>query len=478
MSATSGLFARKPREALIEETKAEGAELNRVVGLLDLTGLGIGAIIGTGIFVIIGEAIGLAGPAIILAFVMAGITCAFSALSYAELASTMPVSGSAYSYSYATLGEFAAWIIGWDLVLEYGLSVAAVAVGWGGYVQQLLDSVFGIGLSNSIAAPPGDGGEINLPAVFLVLSITALLCWGVRETARSNLVMVVVKIAILLIFIALGITAFTADNFSPFFAEGFSGAEEAAALIFFAYIGFDAVSTSGEETKSPERDMPIAIIGSLIIATILYIAVAIVAVGALPYNELAGDTAPLATVLDKGAGISWGADLISIGALIAITSVVLTILYGQTRIAFSMCRDGLLPRKFATVWEKRKTPVLITVTFGVLTAGLAAFLPLSELAKLVNIGTLFAFLVVNVGVIILRRTEPDLERGFRVPFVPLFPLIGAGLCIYLMTKLDSETWVRFGIWLAIGVVIYFAYGRRHSLLQRGEVAKPAPGETA
>ncbi len=273
----------------------------------------------------------------------------------------MPVSGSAYSYSYATLGEFAAWIIGWDLILEYGLSVAAVAVGWGGYVQALLDSLFGITLSNSIAAPPGDGGEFNLPAVFLVLSITALLCWGIRETARSNLVMVVIKTSILLIFIALGITAFTADNFSPFMPEGFGGAEEAAALIFFAYIGFDAVSCSGEETKNPERDMPIAIIGSLIIATLLYIAVAIVAVGALPYEQLAGDTAPLATVLDKGAGISWGADLISIGALIAITSVVLTILYGQTRIAFSMCRDGLLPRKFAQVWEARKTPVLITL---------------------------------------------------------------------------------------------------------------------
>ena len=286
--------------------------------------------------------------------------------------------------------------------------------------------------------------------------------------------MVVIKTTILLIFIALGLTAFSTDNLTPFFPEGFGGAEEAAALIFFAYIGFDAVSCSGEETKNPERDLPIAIIGSLVIATVLYIAVAIVAVGALPYNQLAGDTAPLATVLDKGAGLSWGADLISFGALIAITSVVLTILYGQTRIAFAMSRDGLLPRRFAKVWEARKTPILITLTFGILTAALAAFLPLSELAKLVNIGTLFAFLMVNVGVIILRRTQPDMERSFRVPFVPVFPLIGSALCIYLMTKLDSETWLRFGIWLAIGVVIYFAYGRRHSLVRRGDVAEPAP----
>ena len=288
---------------------------------------------------------------------MAGITCAFSALSYAELASTMPVSGSAYSYSYATLGEFAAWIIGWDLVLEYGLSVAAVAVGWGGYVQALLDSLFGIGLSNSHRRASWRRRRLQ-PAGRLPGALdhgAPLLGQSARAPARTRS-WSWSRSTILLIFIALGITAFTADNLSPFFPEGFGGAEEAAALIFFAYIGFDAVSTSGEETKYPERDMPIAIIGSLIIATILYIAVAIVAVGALPYNELAGDTAPLATVLDKGAGISWGADLISIGALIAITSVVLTILYGQTRIAFSMCRDGLLPRSSRRCGRRERRP--------------------------------------------------------------------------------------------------------------------------
>ncbi len=472
-AAETGLFARKPREALIEETKQRGQELNRVVGLMDLTALGIGAIVGTGIFVIIGEAIGLAGPSIILSFVLAGVTCAFSALSYAELASTMPVAGSAYSYSYATLGEFAAWIIGWDLILEYGLSVAAVAVGWGGYVQELLDSFFGIQLSTAISAPPGEGGEFNLPAIVLVLSITALLCLGVRESARTNSIMVFIKIGILLLFIALGITAFSADNFDPFFATDFSGTEEAAALIFFAYIGFDAVSTSGEESREPEKHLPIAILASLAIATVLYIAVATVASGALPFEDLAGDDAPLATVLSEGAGLEWGADLISIGALIAITSVVLTILYGQTRIAFSMSRDGLLPRGLSKVWEARKTPVIITAGFGILTAALAAFLPLSELAELVNIGTLFAFFVVNIGVIILRRSQPDMERGFRVPFVPVFPLIGAALCVYLMTKLPIATWERFGVWLAVGLIIYFAYGRTHSRLQRGEETRTA-----
>ena len=472
-SEAPGIFARKPTEALVAETKAEGGQLRRVVGLLDLTALGIGAIIGTGIFVIIGEAISLSGPAIIVSFVLAGITCAFSALSYAELASTIPVSGSAYTYGYATLGELAAWIIGWDLVLEYGLAIAAVAVGWGGYVQEVLDTLFSITLPNSIALPPGEGGDFNLPAVVLIAAVTALLIAGIRESARANSVMVVVKVAILLVFIVLGITAFNADNLTPFFPKEFAGAEEAAALIFFAYIGFDAVSCSGEETKRPGRDLPIAILSSLAIATLLYIVVATVSAGALPFAQLGGDPAPLATVLEEGAGLSWGATMISIGALIAITSVVLTIFYGQTRISFAMTRDGLLPRRFGKLWERTRTPVIITLTFGVLSAAMAAFVPLKDLAELVNIGTLFAFLIVNIGVIVLRRSQPELDRGFRVPLVPLFPLIGGALCIYLMSKLPGETWLRFGIWLAAGLLIYFVYGYRHSRLRSGESREPA-----
>src|SRR5690349_14377048 len=462
-----GMFATKPVDELVASTEEAGSQLNRAVGLLDLTALGIGAIIGTGIFVILGEAIGDAGPAIILSFIAAGVTCAFSALSYAELASSIPVSGSAYTYGYATMGELLAWIIGWDLILEYGVSVAAVAVGWGQYFNELLDTLFGVSLPDAIASPPGDGGTVNLPAVFIVLAITALLILGVRESARANAVMVVVKIAIVILFIILAFTGFSSDNLKPFNPEGFGGVWTAASVIFFAYIGFDAISTSGEEVKRPSRDLPIAIITSLAVCTLLYILVSTAAVGAIPYTKLDGQEAPLAHVLDT-LGFSWGATVISFGALIAITSVVLTILYGQTRIMFAMCRDGLLPRSFAKISEKRRTPVRITATFGILIAALAAFVPLEEIAKLVNIGTLFAFVITNIGVIVLRRTRPDLERGFRVPFVPLFPLIGAILALFLMKYLERDTWIRFGIWLAIGFVIYFAYGRRHSLLQRGQ----------
>jgi APA family basic amino acid/polyamine antiporter len=477
-----GPFARKPAAQLVAETSDAGG-LRKAIGALSLTAMGLGAIIGTGIFVIIGEAIGLSGPAIVLSFALAGLTCVFSALSYSELASTIPVSGSAYTYSYATLGELVAWIIGWDLILEYGVSVAAVAVGWGGYLQSLLDSVFGIHLPDAIAGPPGDGGTVNLPAVVLVLGVTALLCVGVRESARANTAMVAFKLLVLALFVGLGAYAIFfhegggAGGFSPFAPHGFSGVVDAAALIFFAYIGFDAVSTSGEEAEKPQRDLPIAIVGSLLIATVIYIVVALVAVGLAPADKLGASDAPLADALKLGGGYgSWAADVLSLGALVAITSVVLTVLYGQTRIMFAMTRDGLLPRGFGKL-SRRRTPVRITLTFGLLIAVLAAFIPLSEIAKLVNIGTLFAFVLVNIGVIVLRRTQPDLERGFRVPFVPWFPLIGVALCIYLMTKLEAATWLRFGFWLLVGLLIYGAYGRTHSRLQRGErqpLTEPAP----
>ena len=469
-----GIFATKPVDRLVADTQAKDTELKRAVGALDLTALGLGAIIGTGIFVIIGEAITTSGPSIVLAFLLAGVTCAFSALAFAELASSIPVSGSAYTYSYATMGELVAWIIGWDLILEYGVSIAAVAVGWGQYFSALLDSLFGFSLPESIANPPGEGGKVNLPAAFLVLAVTAVLLIGVRETARTNTIMVAIKLIVLALFIALGLTAFTSDNFSPFFVEGegFGGTVTAASLIFFAYIGFDAVSTSGEEVKRPGRDLPRAIIGSLAIATALYIAVALVATGALPFDQLKGAEAPLATVLSEGAGIGWGADVISFGALVAITSVVLTLLYGQSRILFAMSRDGLMPKAVSHVHPRTRTPVRIVAVLGFLFACLAAVVPLTEIVELVNIGTLFAFFVVNIGVIILRRTRPDLERGYRVPFVPVFPLIGAALCVYLMVDLPGTTWVRFAIWMGLGLLIYFAYGMRHSKLRHGQVVNP------
>jgi basic amino acid/polyamine antiporter, APA family len=457
-------FATKSTQQLLET--AEGTRLRRGIGALDLTALGIGAIIGTGIFVIVGEAISKSGPALVLSFVLAGVTCIFSALSYAELASTIPVSGSAYTYAYATMGEVLAWIIGWDLILEYGVSVAAVAVGWGAYFTELMDSLFGITLSDSISLPPGEGGDVNVPAFLLVLAVAALLISGIRQSARSNTVMVIIKLVVLAFFIVVAATAFDGDNFSNFAPNGWSGIEDAAALIFFAYIGFDAVSTGSEESKNPGRDLPIAIIGSLVIATILYILVSVAAVGALPADKLAGEDAPLAVALSEGAGISWGADIVTFGALVAITSVVLTILYGQTRVAFSMCRDGLMPTRLATVWEKTRTPVILTLVFAIPIAILAAFVPLKEIAELVNIGTLFAFLIVNVAVIWLRRTKPEMDRGFRVPLVPVVPIIGGLLCAYLMTKLPGITWVRFGIWLVLGMVIYALYGYRNSRLRK------------
>jgi basic amino acid/polyamine antiporter, APA family len=473
-----GPFSTKSHDVLVAETGERGHSLRRAVGALDLTALGIGAVIGTGIFVIIGEAIGDSGPAIVLSFVLAGVTCVFSALSYAELASTIPVAGSAYTYSYATMGELVAWIIGWDLILEYGISVAAVAVGWGAYLQSLLDSLFGIHLSNGIAQPPGEGGTVNLPAAFLVLAVAGLLIAGVRKSARANTVMVITKLAILVFFIVVAFSAFDSGNLKPFAPHGFEGIRSAAALIFFAYIGFDAVSTAGEETHKPGRDLPIAIVGSLIICTILYILVALAATGAYPASKLAGDAAPLATVLTKGVGISWAGNVLSVGALIAITSVVLTVLYGQTRIMFAMCRDGLLPAGFARVSERTGTPILVTATFGVLIAILAALVPLTTIAELVNIGTLFAFLLVNIGVIWLRYSRPDLERPFRVPGVWPVGVIGGALCIYLMAQLPIATWARFFGWMALGLLIYGIYGYRHSRLRTGEhtSVERIPGE--
>ena len=463
--ADAGLFATKSTDKLVAESEDGGSGLKRSVGALDLTAWGLGAIIGTGIFVIIGEAIGDSGPSIVISFVIAGITCVFSALSYAELASTIPVSGSAYTYAYATLGELVAWIIGWDLILEYGLSVSAIAVGWGQYFNELLDSAFGVSLPDAIASPPGEGGSVNVPAVFVVLAVTGLLIVGVRESARSNTVMVAIKLIVLAIFVVVGLTAFDSSNFKPFAPDGISGTIKASSLIFFAYIGFDAVSTAGEETKKPERDLPIAIIASLVIATLLYIVVALVATGLLPSDKLAGSEAPLASALEDGAGYSWGSTVISIGALVAITSVVLTILFGQTRIAFAMSRDGLLPKALSKISANRRTPALVTMVFGGLIALLAAFVPLAEIAKLVNIGTLFAFLLVNIGVIVLRRTKPDLKRGFRVPLVPVVPIIGAILCIWLMTTLPGSTWVRFAVWMILGLIVYALYGYRTSRLR-------------
>ena len=464
MALPAGLFATRDASDLVSDTEGE-VSLQRSISAVGLTAMGVGCIIGTGIFVVIGEGATTAGPAVILSFVLAAVTCLFSALSYAELAAAVPVSGSAYTYSYATMGELVAFIIGWDLILEYGVSVAAVAVGWGGNVNAFLDSAFNVRIPDAIATSPEDGGVFNLPAVFIVLAITFLLVRGTRESATANLIMVVIKICILIFFIIAALTSFHADNFKNFNPHGFSGITSAAGLIFFAYIGFDAVSTGSEESKNPGRDLPIAIVGSLVISTLLYIAVAVAAVGVAPISVMTSSKnkdAPLSAALETGTGLSWASALLSLGALIAITSVVLVVMYGQTRIFFAMCRDGLMPKSFAKVHPRYGTPARLTLTFGVLIAILAALVPLSEIIKLVNIGTLFAFVLVNLGVIILRRTKPDMERPFRTPLVPVFPIVGILLCFWLMKDLPGTTWIRFVVWLIVGLVIYFAYSRRHS----------------
>jgi APA family basic amino acid/polyamine antiporter len=456
------LFVTRDVTALLEETHSQGEELKKSIGAFGLTALGVGAIIGTGIFVVIGKGAAVAGPALVISFILAAVTCTFSALSYAELSSSVPVSGSAYTFSYATLGELVAFIIGWDLILEYGVSVAGVAVGWGGNVNEFLQAAFGFELPLAISKSPSEGGVFNITAVFIVAVITVLLTLGTRESTTVNAVMVVIKLAILIFFIIVAFTAFHSGNFVPFAPKGAAGVTAAAGVIFFAYIGFDAVSTGSEESKNPGRDLPIAVIGSLLISTVLYVIVAIAAVGVAPIDTLTGSDAPLAAGLREGAGIAWAGGVLALGALIAITSVVLVIMYGQTRIFFAMCRDGLFPRRLAHVHPRFGTPARLTIGFGILISLLAAFVPLGAIVELVNIGTLFAFVLVNIGVIVLRRTRPDMERPFRVPFSPVFPIIGIAFCLYLMAQLPGVTWLRFLIWLIVGLIIYFAYSRRHS----------------
>ena len=465
-----GIFAIRDVHSLVTETTEEGHGLKKAVGATQLTAMGVGAIIGTGIFVVIGEGAGVAGPAVILSFILAAVACAFSALSYAELASSIPVAGSAYTYTYATLGEIVAWIIGWDLILEYGVSVAAIAVGWGGNLNAFLDSAFGVALPDAIAKSPEDGGIFNLPAVVIVMAITLLLCIGIRESARVNFVMVGVKLAVLVFFIVIALANFKSGNLTPFAPAGYDGIVSAAAVIFFAFIGFDAISTGSEEARDPKRDLPLAIIGSLLICTVFYVLTALGAVGIATPEQLSGSDAPLAAALDEGAGIGWAAAVLAFGAVVAITSVILVILYGQSRIFFAMCRDGLMPKRLAKVHPRFGTPARLTLILGVAISFLAALIPLSEIVKLVNIGTLFAFVLVNIGVIVLRRTRPDLPRSYKVPFSPWFPLLGIAFAFYLMIDLPPETWIRFVVWLAIGVAIYAVYGFRRSRVGQ-EVAR-------
>ena len=466
MASTIPLSRQMMRVIPADQLDREGDEssLKRTMGLLALTMFSVGSIVGTGIFVVLGEAVPKAGPAVLLSFVLAAITCAFSAFSYAELAGSIPVSGSSYSYAYATLGEIIAWICGWCLMLEYGVSVAAVAVGWGQYLNEFL-SVWGIEIPPQFANPPGEGGGVfNITAVIVVLACAFLLLRGASESATINTIMVFIKIGILLFFCAVAFTTFEPGNFMPFAPLGFAGISAAAGQVFFSYIGFDAASTCGEEAKNAKKDLPRAIILSLIIVTILYVLVTAAAIGARPWQDFegAGAEAVLATIARDVTGSNWAPTLIALGAVISIFSVVLVTMYGQTRILFAMGRDGMLPKLFKKVNPRTQTPVANTIVVTVIISILAGFIPLGQLAEATSIGTLAAFAIVNFGVIALWRARPELERTFKVPLMPLMPILGVVLCIYLISSLAWITWVVFFSWMAVGILIYIFYSRSHS----------------
>lgn len=513
------LLATKPLKSILEEAHETGEHsLRRVLGPTNLITLGIGAIIGTGIFVITGTATANnAGPAIILSFILAAVGCVFAGLCYAEFASFIPVAGSAYTYGYATLGEIFAWIIGWDLVLEYAFGAATVATGWSGYFISLLGD-FGIKLPATIAGTHWDEfvfygghwenlakiapklkvlhvdpaslqhahGVFNLLGFCAIVFCTLVLVIGIKESANFNSGIVIIKVAVLLIFLGIGInylvhhSSLLAANWHPFIPAptgvrgqyGWSGISAAAALIFFAYIGFDAVSTAAQEAKNPGRDMPIGILGSLVICTVLYILVAGTLTGLVNYKDL-NVPDPLAVGIDV-AGLRWGSLLVKIGALMGLTSTIVVMLLGQSRVFFSMSRDGLLPGIFKAIHPRFRTPWISTLTVGFFVAALAAAFPIDILAEMVNIGTLLAFIIVCAGVWILRRRNPGLHRPFRTPWVPVVPILGIVISLYLIYNLQPLTWIRLGVWLVIGMFIYFGYSRKHSRVQN----EPVPGGEA
>ena len=463
MASLSGLLGpRRTVEDSLAATEEQGFTLRKDLGRLDIMVFGIGVMVGAGIFILTGQAAATeAGPAVTLSFVLAAAVCVLCALSYAELAAMVPVAGSAYTFSYATLGQLIAFVIGWDLVLEFTVGAAAVGVGAAGFIDAILDRALGVSLPESISAPPAEGGVVNLPAVALVATLGALLFRGVRLTARANLVLVAVTIAVLLLVIAVGSTEVDTGNWDPYFPFGFDGVVGGAALVFFAFIGFDIVATTAEEARDPQRDLPQGIVGSLAVVTLLYVAVAAVLTGMVAYKKLTGD-APVVDAFEATVGAGWLTVVIYAGALVAVTNTVLILLLGQTRVAFAMARDHLLPRGLARTHESFGTPHRVTVITTAAVAVLAGLVSLETLATLVNIGTLFAFGVVSAGVILLRRSDPDRERPFRTPLVPALPLLAIAGCIYLASTLDGQTWIRFVAWMVLGLVVYFGWARRRA----------------
>ncbi|WCK54452.1 amino acid permease [Aneurinibacillus sp. Ricciae_BoGa-3] len=460
------LFRKKSITDLVGQSDTDKSSLKKNLGIFDLTMLGIGATIGTGIFVLPGVvAAEHAGPALIISFILSGLACIFAALCYCEFASMVPASGSAYTYSYATFGELIAWILGWDLILEYGLASSTVASGWSGYAQGLLAG-FGIHLPTAISSAynPAKGTLIDLPAILITLVITFILTRGVKESARINSIMVILKILIILLFIVIGVQYVKPANWSPFMPFGFSGVATGAATVFAAYIGFDAVATAAEEARNPQRTMPVGIIASVAVCILLYIVVSLILTGIVPYEQLNVKN-PVSFAIEF-IHQNWVAGFISLGAIIGITTVLFVMLYGQTRLFYSMSRDGLLPKVFSRVNPRTKTPATGTWVTGILAAFFGGILPLDRLVELVNIGTFTAFIVVSAGVIVLRKTRPDLKRSFRVPLVPLLPLLAIVSCGYLVLQLPSITWIGFAVWLVLGLFVYFLYGVKHSSLSK------------
>jgi APA family basic amino acid/polyamine antiporter len=502
----SHLFSTKPFKQLMHHANEDNG-MKRALSATNLTTLGIGAVIGAGIFVLTGQAAAqYAGPAIVISFLISGLACLFAGLCYAEFASMIPVSGSAYTYAYATLGEFIAWIIGWDLILEYLFAASTVSVGWSGYVVSFLKD-FGINIPPQFTAAystilvdiPNLGWKpltsqitdsltasgvvvanlphitaiLNLPAMFAIAAITVLLVIGIKESASFNNIMVIIKVFVILLFIGIGFFFVNKANWHPFIPTntgvghfGWSGILRGSAVIFFAYIGFDAVSTAAQEAKNPQRDMPIGILGSLGISTVLYILVAIVLTGIVSYTFL-NVPDPIAVGVDAmGKGLFWLRPIIKIAAIAGLSSVILVMMLGQPRIFYAMAKDGLLPPRFAKIHSRFKTPYFSTIITGSAAFILAGILPINILGELVSIGTLLAFAIVCVGVIILRYKRPDLKRPFKTPFVPLVPILGAAICLYLMYSLPMDTWLRLIIWMAIGFFIYFTYGIHHSEIRK------------
>jgi len=512
----SQLFAKKSIDKLIAESEQPEHRLKKTLGPWSLTALGIGAIIGSGIFVLTGTAAAgeystpsllhaqvldvfqnliahgnlsgvlmhgrpPAGPAIAISFLLVAVACAFAGLCYAELASMIPIAGSAYTYSYATLGELFAWIIGWDLILEYAVSNIAVAIGFGGYLKAQLAS-FGVTLPDKWSTPVIDNGwtgsYFNFPAFFVVFVLTVLLVWGIKESAEANNVMVVVKIGAIVTFLVVGGMLANRGNLHPFAPSGFGGILSGGAIIFFTYIGFDSVSTAAEESRNPQKDIPFGIIASLIACTVLYIGVALVLLGMMKYSTFAGGeaaNAPVAYALSHMGANRWFQAVIIIGAMMGMISSLLVFQYGQTRIWFAMSRDGLFPKLFSAVHPKFKTPHWSSWIAGAVVGIPAGFLNISEAADLSNIGTLFAFVLVSLGVLFLRRSQPDRQRGFRVPFVPLFPIISVLLCVALMAGLLVITWIRFFVWLGAGLLVYFLYSRKRSEFAVNRAASASQG---